>query len=217
VAYSNADTAGPCVWGGGAEGGGRWPRRQQQQQWQGVDAGGKGGLHQLHAASQGHKGSQQHRQQHRQQQNAGSGLCCANQQGLAPAGRADMCPTTARPLPPPPRLWGKVFERAAATKADFDAASLTAFLWAASTAGVRVSECVRCNIYMVEHGRTQLRACVCTCVCVGPRQQQVQTGLRHADVTPKQITPVTAACLLYVLHNSYCLHTCRCVPLQDHL
>jgi hypothetical protein len=36
----------------------------------------------------------------------------------------------------PHRVWGKVFERAAATKADFDAASLTAFLWAAHTAGV---------------------------------------------------------------------------------
>lgn len=34
------------------------------------------------------------------------------------------------------RLWGKVFEGAAAVKADFDAASLTAFLWATHTAGV---------------------------------------------------------------------------------
>eukprot|EP00878_Enallax_costatus_P013614 GHUV01014235.1.p1 GENE.GHUV01014235.1~~GHUV01014235.1.p1 ORF type:complete len:263 (+),score=91.86 GHUV01014235.1:202-990(+) len=34
------------------------------------------------------------------------------------------------------RLWGKLFERAAATKSDFDAASITAFLWAATTAGV---------------------------------------------------------------------------------
>jgi len=34
------------------------------------------------------------------------------------------------------RLWGKVFERAQATKASFDAASLTNFFWAASTAGV---------------------------------------------------------------------------------
>lgn len=33
------------------------------------------------------------------------------------------------------RLWGKLFERASAAKADFDAASMTAFLWAASTAG----------------------------------------------------------------------------------
>lgn len=34
------------------------------------------------------------------------------------------------------RLWGKVFERAGALKAGFDAASLTAFLWAASAANV---------------------------------------------------------------------------------
>ncbi|KAF8059097.1 hypothetical protein HT031_005269 [Scenedesmus sp. PABB004] len=34
------------------------------------------------------------------------------------------------------RLWGKVFERASAAKASFDAASLAAFLWAANTAGV---------------------------------------------------------------------------------
>jgi hypothetical protein len=33
------------------------------------------------------------------------------------------------------RVWGKLFEAAAAAKADFDAASLTAFLWAANTAG----------------------------------------------------------------------------------
>lgn len=34
------------------------------------------------------------------------------------------------------RLWGKVFERAQATKASFDAASLSNFFWAASTANV---------------------------------------------------------------------------------
>lgn len=34
------------------------------------------------------------------------------------------------------RLWGKVFEKASATKASFDAASLSSFLWAATTAGV---------------------------------------------------------------------------------
>jgi uncharacterized protein YihD (DUF1040 family) len=34
------------------------------------------------------------------------------------------------------RLWGKIFERAALAKVDFDAASITAFLWAATTAGV---------------------------------------------------------------------------------
>uniref|UniRef100_A0A383WKK8 RAP domain-containing protein n=1 Tax=Tetradesmus obliquus TaxID=3088 RepID=A0A383WKK8_TETOB len=34
------------------------------------------------------------------------------------------------------RVWGKLFEAAAAAKADFDAASLTSFLWAANTAGV---------------------------------------------------------------------------------
>jgi hypothetical protein len=33
------------------------------------------------------------------------------------------------------RVWGKLFEAAAAAKADFDAASLTSFLWAANTAG----------------------------------------------------------------------------------
>jgi hypothetical protein len=32
------------------------------------------------------------------------------------------------------RLWGKIFERASAVK-DFDAASITAFLWAATAAG----------------------------------------------------------------------------------
>jgi len=37
------------------------------------------------------------------------------------------------------RLWGKIFEGAAAAKSDFDAASLTSFLWAASTAGVHGS------------------------------------------------------------------------------
>jgi hypothetical protein len=35
------------------------------------------------------------------------------------------------------RVWGKLFEAAAAAKGDFDAASLTSFLWAANTAGVR--------------------------------------------------------------------------------
>lgn len=39
----------------------------------------------------------------------------------------------------PCRLWGKIFERAAAAKADFDAASITAFLWAATTAGAQAS------------------------------------------------------------------------------
>eukprot|EP00879_Flechtneria_rotunda_P001647 GHRR01001807.1.p1 GENE.GHRR01001807.1~~GHRR01001807.1.p1 ORF type:complete len:551 (+),score=256.25 GHRR01001807.1:137-1789(+) len=34
------------------------------------------------------------------------------------------------------RLWGKIFERAAANKGSFDPASLTSFLWAATTAGV---------------------------------------------------------------------------------
>jgi hypothetical protein len=34
------------------------------------------------------------------------------------------------------RLWGKLFERASAAEADFDAASITTFLWAATTAGV---------------------------------------------------------------------------------
>mmetsp|Transcript_36959 Transcript_36959/g.82171 ORF Transcript_36959/g.82171 Transcript_36959/m.82171 type:complete len:560 (+) Transcript_36959:61-1740(+) len=34
------------------------------------------------------------------------------------------------------RVWGKVFERAAAVKDSFDAASLSSFLWAATTAGV---------------------------------------------------------------------------------
>lgn len=34
------------------------------------------------------------------------------------------------------RAWGKVFARAAALKASFDAASLAAFLWAASAANV---------------------------------------------------------------------------------
>lgn len=33
------------------------------------------------------------------------------------------------------RLWGKVFEKASAVKGSFDAASLTNFLWAATTAG----------------------------------------------------------------------------------
>lgn len=33
-------------------------------------------------------------------------------------------------------IWGKVFEKASAVKAGFDAASLTAFMWAATTAGV---------------------------------------------------------------------------------
>jgi hypothetical protein len=41
------------------------------------------------------------------------------------------------PLPMHARsIWGKVFERASFVKGSFDAASLTAFLWAASTAGV---------------------------------------------------------------------------------
>jgi hypothetical protein len=34
------------------------------------------------------------------------------------------------------RLWGKIFEKAGALKSGFDAASLTAFLWAATTANV---------------------------------------------------------------------------------
>ncbi|KAG1655038.1 hypothetical protein FOA52_008789 [Chlamydomonas sp. UWO 241] len=34
------------------------------------------------------------------------------------------------------RIWGKVFEKAGAVKGSFDAASLTAFMWAATTAGV---------------------------------------------------------------------------------
>lgn len=34
------------------------------------------------------------------------------------------------------RLWGKIFERAGALKSGFDAASLTAFLWASTTANV---------------------------------------------------------------------------------
>ena len=33
------------------------------------------------------------------------------------------------------RLWGKVVERAAAVKGGFDAASLSAFFWGATTAG----------------------------------------------------------------------------------
>ena len=34
------------------------------------------------------------------------------------------------------RLWGKIFVSALEVKGSFDAASLTAFLWAATTAGV---------------------------------------------------------------------------------
>lgn len=34
------------------------------------------------------------------------------------------------------RLWGKLFEKASAHKAGFDAPALTAFLWAATTANV---------------------------------------------------------------------------------
>lgn len=49
---------------------------------------------------------------------------------------------TLSPLPHRPRVcvacrvWGKVFERAQATKASFDAASLSNFFWAANTANV---------------------------------------------------------------------------------
>lgn len=49
------------------------------------------------------------------------------------------------------RLWGKIFERASAAKADFDAASITAFLWAATTAGGCLVSCL----------------CVCVCLCGG--------------------------------------------------
>lgn len=65
--------------------------------------------------------------------------------GMPPYMPDDACPASCR-------LWGKVFERAAAVKASFDAASLTSFLWAATTAGVehfktvRVDACTMCDV-----------------------------------------------------------------------
>lgn len=65
--------------------------------------------------------------------------------GMPPYMPDDACPAFCR-------LWGKVFERAAAVKASFDAASLTSFLWAATTAGVehfktvRVDACTVCDV-----------------------------------------------------------------------
>lgn len=65
--------------------------------------------------------------------------------GRPPCLPDDTCPAFCR-------LWGKVFERAAAVKASFDAASLTSFLWAATTAGVehfktvRVDACTMCDV-----------------------------------------------------------------------
>ena len=41
------------------------------------------------------------------------------------------------------RLWGKIFVSALEVKGTFDAASLTAFLWAATTAGVGHFKTVR--------------------------------------------------------------------------
>jgi hypothetical protein len=56
------------------------------------------------------------------------------------------------------RLWGKIFERAAAAKADFDAASITAFLWAATTAGAPMV----CSMFVQQqHSRQNVLLCAC--------------------------------------------------------
>jgi hypothetical protein len=105
------------------------------------------------------------------------------------------------------RLWGKIFERAASAKGDFDAASITAFLWAATTAGGTATTAAPSTLgwFICVDKAAQLWSCVGTCLAM---LEQWKSTISDTCCFGTQ-SPMLVLLLLALLR--------RCCSFQDHL